>query len=264
MFRSIAVAALAALSLFPALASAAEPAALASAAEPAARSSAAEPAARSSAAQPAARSSAAEPAAISSAAEPAAISSAAEPAAISSAAEPAALDKDAARKLYELGYPTDNTLAVQRWRSDNRLSASGAMTAAERQTLMAQAAPELVTAMTGNPFTGMGLALRHTRREDAEKEAIRFCKAQGGGSGCVAPMIVRAEQCVVLVGYSAKIDRRPHHRVTTAISTDVKLATERGIEACQTGASHPQLCRVLVKFCGDGSHFEIEGKGGSS
>ena len=176
-----------------------------------------------------------------------------------SAAEPSPLDKDAARKLYELGYPSDNVLAVQRWRSDNRLSSSGALTDAERQTLMAQASPEFVAAMTGNPFTGMGLALRHTRREEAEKEAVRLCKAQGGGSGCVAPMVVRAESCVVLVGYTVKIDRRPHHRVTTAISTDIMLAEERGLEACQTGASHPQMCRVITKFCGDGSHFQIEG-----
>ena len=174
-------------------------------------------------------------------------------------ATPAAAQDAAATKLYDLGYPTDPQLAVQRWRSDNRLAGTGPLTDEERITLLAQASPEFVAAVVGNPFTGMGLALRHSKRDEAEREAIRSCKAQGGGPGCVSPIVLRAEQCAVISGYTIKVDRRPMYRVTTAISTDISLAGERSMEGCQTGASHPQMCRLLVKLCGDGRAFEIEG-----
>lgn len=176
------------------------------------------------------------------------------------AQERAALAPEVAAKFYELGYPADAQLAVSRWRADNRLAGTGELSDGERAMLLAQPKPAFVAAMVGNPFTGMGIAVRHDNRADAERDAIKSCRAQGGGSSCNTPVVLRAEQCAVLIGYTVKIDRRPHHRVSTAISTDVRLATERGQEACQMGASHPQMCRVLVKFCGDGSQFEIDGQ----
>jgi hypothetical protein len=173
------------------------------------------------------------------------------------AAQQTAMAPDAARKLYELGYPADTNVAVQRWRTDTHRIGDGQLTEEEKAALTTQAAPESFSAMTGNPFTGMGLALRHQKREDAEREAVRLCKAEGGGSACTSPLTVRAGLCVVLVGYTVDIDRRPHHRVSVAISSDVKLAQDRGLDGCQTGATHPQLCRSLVTFCGDGSEFKI-------
>ncbi len=171
---------------------------------------------------------------------------------------------DVTRKLYELGYPADQNLAIQRWRGDTRRTGDGPLSPDETSALMAQTPPEFFSAMTGNPFTGMGLALRHEKRDEAEREAVRLCKAEGGGSTCTSPLVIRAGLCVVVVGYTVKIDRRPHHRVSVAISSDMKLARERGQEGCQTGATHPQLCKTLITYCGDGSQFDLRDDEGTA
>jgi hypothetical protein len=163
----------------------------------------------------------------------------------------------AARKLHALGYPADMALAVQRWRSDTGRRETGELTTDETSALMAQPMPEFIGAMVGNPFTGMGLAMRHKSRDDAEREATRLCKANGGGSTCVSPMVVRADQCVVIVGYSVTVDRRPTYRTSVAVSTDLKASLDAATEACPQGASHPELCRPLLSYCGDGRDFKV-------
>lgn len=170
------------------------------------------------------------------------------------AADEAAL---AFRKLHALGYPADTTLAVQRWRTDNGRRETGELTPAEATALAAQPDPEFLAAMVGNPFTGLGLAMRHKTREDAEREAIKLCKANGGGGECVNPMVVRAEQCVGIVGYSTTIDRRPTYRTSVAVSQDIDASLNAAKEACPVGATHPQMCRPLLSFCGNGEAFKV-------
>jgi len=163
----------------------------------------------------------------------------------------------AARKLHASGYPTDFKLAVQRWRTENGRRETGDLTPTEATALAAQPDPEFLAAMVGNPFTGLGLAMRHKTREDAEREAIKLCKANGGGSECVNPMVVRAEQCVGIVGYSTTIDRRPTYRTSVAVSKDIDASLNAAKEACPVGASHPQMCRPLLTFCGNGEAFKV-------
>ncbi len=161
------------------------------------------------------------------------------------------------RKLHALGYPADSTLAVQRWRTENGRRETGALTSGEMTALAAQPNPEFISAMVGNPFTGLGLAMRHKTREDAESEAIKLCKANGGGAECVNPMVVRAEQCVGIVGYNVTIDRRPTYRTSVAVSTDAEASLNAAKEACPVGATHPSMCRPLVSFCGNGEAFKV-------
>ena len=173
------------------------------------------------------------------------------------AAEMAAVTPAVLKKLSDLGYPSDPQIAIQRWRADARRSESGALGAEESEALMAQPLPEFLAAMAGNPFTGLGLALRHKTREEAEVEAVKICKVQGGGATCANPMVVRADQCVAVVGYNVMIERRPTYRTSVAVSTDGKLSMDRANEGCQTGASHPALCRPLLSYCGDGREFQV-------
>ena len=180
------------------------------------------------------------------------------------AAEQPALVSDPAvmKKLHELGYPADAQAAIQRWRTDNGRTATGPLGVDEAAALLAQRQPEFMAAIAGNPFTGMGVAMRHETRAAAEREAIEICKDEGGGAACVGPAVVRAEQCVVIVGYSVTIDRRPTYRVSVAISTDSSRAMEHAKEACQNGATHPAQCRPLLRFCGDGREVTLfDGKG---
>jgi hypothetical protein len=163
----------------------------------------------------------------------------------------------ALRKLYALGYPADTSLAIQRWRAENGRRETGELTPGEATAIGAQPNPEFLAAMAGNPFTGLGLAMRHTTREDAEREAIKLCKANGGGGECVNPMVVRAEQCVGIVGYSTTIDRRPTYRTSVAVSKDIDASLNAAKEACPVGASHPALCRPLLSFCGNGEAFKV-------
>ena len=162
-----------------------------------------------------------------------------------------------ARKLHDLGYPADQKVALQRWRADTDRRGTGLLTAEETAALLAHPMPEFFAAMTGNPFTGLGLAMRHKTRGDAEREAIRLCKLEGGGATCVAPMVTRSEHCVVVAGYEVTIDRRPTYRISVAVSPDIKLSHDRAMEGCQSGASHPKQCRPLVSYCGDGGELHI-------
>jgi hypothetical protein len=162
-----------------------------------------------------------------------------------------------AKKLYDLGYPADTEIAIQRWRSENRRTETGPLTEPETSALLAQPLPEFLAAMVGNPFIGMGLALRHKTREDAEREAIRHCKAKGGGTFCAIPLVIRAEQCVALAGYKVTIARRPTFRTSLAISTDAKRSMNAAKEACPLGASHPSMCKPLLSFCGDGRDLRV-------
>lgn len=164
---------------------------------------------------------------------------------------------EAFRKLHALGYPSDNSLAIQRWRSDNRREEKGDLTENEIAALVAQSLPESLGAMTGNPFTGMGLAMGHKTREEAEREAIALCKANGGDATCANPLVVRAEQCVAMVGYSVTVARRPTYRTSVGVSTDLQRALNGAKEGCTMGASHPALCRPLLTYCGDGREFKI-------
>lgn len=163
----------------------------------------------------------------------------------------------AAKKLHDLGFPADPVIALQRWRAETGRTEMGSITEAEVDALLAQPDPEFMGAMVGNPFTGMGLALRHKTRADAEREATRLCRANGGGADCSNPQAVRDDQCVAIVGYSVVIDRRPTHRTSVAVSTDLQRSMQAAREACPAGASHPSLCRPLVNFCGDGRALEI-------
>jgi hypothetical protein len=162
-----------------------------------------------------------------------------------------------AKKLYELGYPADTGIAVQKWRSENRSAATGPLTDAETSALLAQPLPEFLGAVVGNPFIGMGLALRHKTRQEAEREAIQHCKAKGGGTFCATPLVVRAEQCVAVAGYMVTIERRPTYRTSVAISSDAQRSMNAAKEACPLGASHPSLCKPLVSFCGDGRDLHL-------
>ncbi len=162
-----------------------------------------------------------------------------------------------AKQLYELGYPADTEIAVQKWRTDNRRSETGPLTDTETSALLGQPLPEFLGAMVGNPFTGMGLAMRHSTRAGAEREAISLCKANGGGASCASPLVVRGEQCVAVTGYTVTIDRRPTYRTSVAVSTDAKLSMNAAKEACPIGASHPALCQPVLSFCGDGREFRV-------
>lgn len=169
-----------------------------------------------------------------------------------SAQQLAGADPAVTKKLHALGYPADLQSAVQRWRSDNSRTGSGPLRADEAAALLGQPQPEFMGAMVGNPFTGMGVSMRHATREEAEREAIEICKDEGGGEACVNPTVVRAEQCAVVVGYNVTIDRRPTYRVSVAISTDSQRALDHAREACKNGATHPGRCQLLLRFCGDG------------
>lgn len=173
------------------------------------------------------------------------------------AAEATAPDQAVARKLHDLGYPSDHAIAVQRWRTDTGRRASGPLTAEETAALLDHQTPEFMAAMVGNPFTGLGLALRHKTRAEAELDAVKLCRQQGGGATCVNPLVLRGEHCVAVVGYSVVLERRPTHRTSVAVSTDARLAMERAVEGCQTGATHPGLCKPLLKFCGDGRDVNL-------
>lgn len=162
-----------------------------------------------------------------------------------------------AKKLHELGYPADTDIAVQKWRTEHGRPETGPLTDAEISSLLAQPLPEFLGAMVGNPFTGMGLALRHKNRADAEREAITLCKANGGGTSCASPLVVRGEQCVAVTGYTVTIDRRPTYRTSVAVSTDARLSMNAAKEACPIGASHPALCQPLLSFCGDGRELRV-------
>lgn len=177
-------------------------------------------------------------------------------AAVPAFADPAA-DPAVAKKLYDLGYPTDHKVAIQRWRADTDRRSTGPLSADETAALLAHPMPEFFAAMVGNPFTGLGVAMRHKSREAAEREAIKLCKAQGGGSTCTAPLITRAEHCVVVIGYNVTIDRRPTYRTSVAVSPNTELSTSRGMEGCQVGATHPHLCKPLLSYCGDGRSFQV-------
>lgn len=172
-------------------------------------------------------------------------------------AKNASIQPAVAKKLHELGYPADTEIAVQKWRTDNGSAQSGPLTDTETSALLAQPLPEFLAAMVGNPFTGMGLAMRHKTRADAEREAIGLCKSNGGGTACTNPLVVRAEQCVAVTGYTVTIDRRPHYRTSVAVSTDMKLSMNAAKEACPVGATHPELCRPLLSFCGDGRELHV-------
>lgn len=173
------------------------------------------------------------------------------------AAEKQPVAPAAIKKLHDLGYPADLSLAIQRWRTDTGRQETGPLNEAESAELLAQPLSEFMAAMVGSPFTGMGLAMRHQTRQDAEREAIRLCKANGGGSACSRPLAVRAEQCVAIVGYTVTIDRRPTYRTSVAISTAANASMNAAKEACPIGASHPELCRPLLSFCGDGREFHV-------
>lgn len=177
--------------------------------------------------------------------------------ALPASAEPSAALPAVTRRLHDLGYPADPALAVQRWRTDNRRTETGPLSEAETAALLAQPLPEFMGAMVGNPFTGMGLAMRHSTRDQAEREAIRLCKVNGGGTACVSPLAVRAEQCVAIVGYAVAIDRRPTYRTSVAISGDAQLSMNAAKEACPAGASHPAMCSPVLSFCGDGRDFKV-------
>ena len=164
----------------------------------------------------------------------------------------AGVDPAVSKKLHDLGYPADLQSAVQRWRSDNGGTGAGPLRAEEAAAILAQPQPEFMGAMVGNPFTGMGVAMRHATRAEAEAEAIDICKHEGGGDACVNPTVVRAEQCAVVVGYNVTIDRRPTYRLSVAISTDSQRALDHAKEACRNGATHPGQCQPLLRFCGDG------------
>lgn len=171
--------------------------------------------------------------------------------------EPVTPEQAVERKLYDLGYPSDQSVAIQRWRSDTGRRATGPLSPEETAALLNHRDPEFLAAMVGNPFTGLGVAVRHKSRADAEQEAIKLCRQQGGGSACVNPLVVRAEHCVAVVGYNVTIERRPTYRTSVAVSTDAKLAMERAVEGCQTGATHPGMCKPLLKFCGDGRDMQV-------
>jgi hypothetical protein len=172
------------------------------------------------------------------------------------AADPAT-DQAVVKKLYDLGYPTDEKVAIQRWRADTDRLGTGPLSDEEKTALLAHPMPEFFAAMAGNPFTGMGLAVRHKTREDAERDAEQLCRKQGGGATCVAPMVTRTEHCVVIVGYTATINRRPTYRTSVAVSPDIDLSHQRAMEGCQSGASHPKMCRPLVSYCGDGRSLKM-------
>lgn len=177
------------------------------------------------------------------------------------AADGSGLDAASEKKLYDLGYPADPVIAVKRWRADTNRIGTGPLAADETSALQAHALPEFYGAMAGNPFLGMGLALRHKTRPEAEREAAQLCRQQGGGSACGVPVVIRADHCVFIAGYDITLDRRPTYRTSVAVSADIKLSRDRAIEACQTGASHPERCRPLVSFCGDGRAYESFDKG---
>ena len=173
------------------------------------------------------------------------------------ATDPLKLDESITRKLHDLGYPANPTIAIQRWRADTDRRGQGPLTPEETAALIAHPLPEFFAAMAGNPFTGMGLAVRHTTRDEAEREAVRLCKAQGGGATCANPLVTRAEHCVAILGFNVTINRRPTYRTSVAVSPDMKLSLDRGMEGCQNGATHPHLCAPLVTYCGDGRSLEM-------
>lgn len=176
---------------------------------------------------------------------------------VSPAVAEQAVDPAVVKKLYDLGYPADNKVAIQRWRADTDRRGTGPLSEDEKTALLAHPLPEFFAAMVGNPFTGLGVALRHKSREEAEREAIRLCKEKGGGSGCAGPVVTRSEHCVVIVGYNVTINRRPTYRTSVAVSPDANLSMTRAQEGCQTGATHPQLCKPLISYCGDGRSLQV-------
>lgn len=161
------------------------------------------------------------------------------------------------KKLYDLGYPADRKVALQRWRADTDRRSTGPLSDDETAALLAHPMPEFFAAMVGNPFSGLGLAIRHKTRDEAERDAIRLCKLNGGGATCTAPLVTRSEHCVAVIGYNVTINRRPTYRVSVAVSPEIKLSLDRGMEGCQTGATHPKSCRLLLSYCGDGRELQI-------
>lgn len=162
-------------------------------------------------------------------------------------------EQDAFKRLYDLGYPMDTTVAVRRWRADTGSTGTGLLTAAEIAAILAQPDPEFFAAFAGNPFQGLGISVRHKTRSAAEAQAIDLCRRQGGGKTCDTVHVIPAGQCMFVSGYRLpRGDRRPH-RGTFVIGFDLTAARTKSFDACNAGAL--ARCRPILSFCADGSQM---------
>jgi hypothetical protein len=164
----------------------------------------------------------------------------------------------AGQRLYALGYPADESLAVARWRADAGSRSIGPLTPEEAAVVLEQPDPPHFAAFAGNPFQGMGIAVRHKTRADAEAHAVALCRRQGGGSACAAVNVVPGGKCVAVHGYLAGPGVRRGSRGSYVVAPTMEIARVRSLEHCRTGAgpSAARLCKPMLAFCADGTRME--------
>jgi len=168
------------------------------------------------------------------------------------------IESVAHERLYQLGYPADAALAVQRWRNDSGSDGTGRLSEDEMLAILEQPEPSFYAAFSGNPFRGMGIAVRHPTREEAEKQALTLCRRQGGGRACADVQVIPGGQCMFVAGYSLRPrDRRPS-RGSYIIAPSLEIARDKALDNCRSdaGPSMASQCKPMLSFCADGSHLE--------
>jgi hypothetical protein len=156
-------------------------------------------------------------------------------------------------RLFELGYPADRALAVRRWRADTGRKGIDGLTVEEVAAVLSQPMPEFFAAFAGNPFQGLGIAVRHKTRSAAEAQAVELCRQQKGGAACREFHVIPGGQCMFASGYHLPAgDRRPS-RASFAIALEIEFARQKSFEMCSRGAL--ATCRPILSFCADGSRL---------
>jgi hypothetical protein len=167
-------------------------------------------------------------------------------------------ERAAYARLYVLGYPADEQLAVRRWRGDTGRRGSGPLSGEEVAAVLAQPEPPHYAAFAGNPFQGMGIAVRHKTRAEAEAQAVGLCRREGGTEKlCSTVHVIPGGQCMGVAGYKLRSkDSRPS-RGTYVVAPSIDIARTKSIELChrQSGPAMAGLCKQILSFCADGSEM---------
>ena len=166
----------------------------------------------------------------------------------------------ATARLHALGYPADTRIAIQRWRTDTGRTGAGPLTPEESAAVLAHPMPQFFAAFAGNPFQGMGIAVRHKTPGEAEAQARTLCRRQGGGAACGIAQVIPGGQCMFVSGYVGHGERRPS-RGSWIVAPSMELARSTSLAHCRKGAG-PALadrCAPLASFCADGSQMDRTG-----
>lgn len=149
--------------------------------------------------------------------------------------------------------------AIAQWRGDNRRTANGPLSPEETAALLAQPVPEFFAVVAGNPYQGMGLAMRHKTRTDAEAEAVNLCVRSGGDRTKICARLHVASGANCMFMYAYKIDNRRERTIRTslAMNTDLAVARAQAHDGCGNGSPHAAKCEPVISFCADGSKLQL-------